>query len=140
MCKLPLFLASSALMTLGTLGACGSSSTSVDAPPPAIDAAPPTVDAAPPGVAMEVDCTTAPTAPVVVTQGFNFSPVNTPIAAGSVVKFTMPAEHNVASATVGLAVDFSATKCLKFPTAGIYMFHCVPHGFVGTITVTAVTD
>jgi plastocyanin len=132
------------------VAACGSSSsTNVDAaPPPAVDAAVPAVDAAPTidaaappaGVATEVPCANAPTAPTISTPGFAYTPATTNIAAGSVVKFTLSSDHDVASTTTGLRVDFGATKCLKFATAGTYTFHCTPHGFVGTITVTAVGD
>lgn len=147
MCKLSFVLSCSAWITLA---ACGSSSsTNVDAPPPpAIDAAAPAIDAAPvidaapppPGVATEVPCADAPTAPTISTPGFAYTPASTNIAAGSVVKFTLSDEHDVASTTTGLRVNFGATKCLKFATAGTYKFHCTPHGFTGTITVTAVGD
>lgn len=148
MCKLSFVLSCSAWIALA---ACGSSSsTNVDAaPPPAVDAAAPAVDAAraidaappidaaplPTGVATEVTCADFPSAPTVTTPGFAYTPNHTSIPVGGVVKFTMSDEHDVASSTMGLKVAFSATKCLKFATAGTYTFHCTPHGFIGTITV-----
>jgi|GEM_PF-2848526 len=132
MSKLSLLLSCSALITIA---ACSSSSESTP------DAKPATPDAAPAlGVAEAVDCTSAPTAPEVKTSGLSYSPVNTSIAAGSVVKFTMPADHNVVSTVTGLSVDFSSQKCFKFATAGTYSFKCGPHQFVGMVTVTSPSD
>jgi plastocyanin len=142
--KLSRFLSSSVLIAAG---ACTvSSGTPLDArpTPPAIDAPPidappidaPPVDSGPAGgVATEVDCITAATPAFVSTSGFMYNPMNTTINRGTVVKFTMPAEHDVASSVAGLVVPFNTIKCLTFGTPGTYTFHCTPHQFVGTIKV-----
>ncbi len=137
MSKLSLFLSCTALITMA---ACSSSpSTTPDAKvTPTIDAATPAIDAPTAALsATEVDCTTAPTAPVVANAGLSYSPGNTAVVAGGVVKFMLGATHDVASTISGLIVPLGGTKCLKFATAGVYNFHCTPHGFTGTITVTA---
>lgn len=135
MSKLSLLLSCSALITVAACSSSSSTTPDAKVTPPAIDAAPPTT-----GVAAEVECASAPTAPEVKTSGFAYSPVNTNVVAGSVVKFTMPADHNVVSAVTGLAVDFNASKCFKFATAGTYSFKCGPHQFVGMITVSSAAD
>jgi plastocyanin len=121
MSKLSLILSSGALFAVA---ACGSSSSST-----------PDANTPPAGVAAEVDCATAASAPVVANAGLSYSPANTPIAPGGVVKFTLGSTHDVASSVTGLVVPLGGTKCFKFETAGTYTFHCTPHGFVGTITV-----
>jgi plastocyanin len=90
-------------------------------------------DDVPGGVAVEADCAMA--TKTVVTAGNAYSPASTTIEPGEVVKFMMPASHDVASSTSGLTVTFGATKCLKFATAGTYTFNCTPHGFTGTVKV-----
>lgn len=119
MSKLSLLVSCSALITFA---ACSSSDSTG-------------ADAASAGVATEVDCATATSAPVIANAGLTYSPAATTITAGSVVKFTLGATHDVASNVSGLIVPLGGTKCLKFATAGTYTFHCTPHGFVGTITV-----
>ena len=101
-----------------------------------------TADAAAPTVMM-VTCPATPDA-VVTTSGFMFSPETTTISQGQIVKF-MPAidhdvvpGHNPADSTIadpGLNVSFGATTCLMFTHTGMYGFHCMPHGFNGTIVV-----
>jgi len=99
------------------------------------DAPPPTVQA--------VTCPATPAA-TVMTSGFMFSPMSTPITQGQIVQFVMPASHDVVPGHVpsdtsiadpGLMVNFSETKCLMFTQSGTYGFHCGPHSFNGTITV-----
>lgn len=101
-----------------------------------------TADAAPPTVMM-VTCPATPDA-VVTTSGFSFSPETTTIAKGKVVKFMPAIDHDVvpghvpADSTIadsGLMVSFGATTCLKFTETGMFGFHCMPHGFNGTIVV-----
>lgn len=82
-----------------------------------------------------VDCATASPALTVTTSGNSYSPSSGSIAAGGVVKWTMPAQHNVSSSTGGLAVDFGATACLQFSKAGEYDYLCTAHGFTGKIIV-----
>ncbi len=83
-------------------------------------------------------CPATPDA-TVMTSGFAYSPMATTINMGQVVKFVMPAEHNVVPNTTmsdpGLMVNFSETKCLRFTQTGTFGFHCAPHGFTGTVTV-----
>jgi len=74
---------------------------------------------------------------VMATTGM-YVPAATTIAVDGVVKFTMPATHNVVpnvGGDVNLKVNFNETKCLKFKAAGSYTFRCGPHNFMGTITV-----
>jgi plastocyanin len=121
MSKLSLILSCS--VALVSFGACSSDDSGDDD------------DDAPGGAVTEVDCSTAASAPVVANAGLSYSPASTTIAANGVVKFTLGATHDVASSTSGLSVGLGGTKCLKFPTAGTYQFHCTPHGFTGTIVV-----
>jgi len=128
-------------------GACTSSPIAPqDARPTALDARPldapaldaPPVDGGPAGgVATEIDCVTSATPPpsLVTASALKYNPVDTTIHRGGVVKFTMPADEDVASNVAGLVVPFSTTKCLTFGTPGTYTFHCTPHAFVGTIIV-----
>ena len=71
--------------------------------------------------------------------GNTYSPKDTTISVGQIVKFEMDSFHNVAPATgsddPGLTVGFGATACLKFTAAGTYNFKCTAHGFTGSITV-----
>ena len=71
---------------------------------------------------------------------FVFTPSNSPLPVGSIVKFTMHNDHNVAPSLTGptdpgLMVNFNETKCLMFTHTGTFGFRCVPHGFTGTITI-----
>jgi len=120
MSKLSLILSCTALLSFG---ACSSDDSGDDG------------DDTGDGVAMEVDCSTAASAPVIANAGMTYSPASTTIAANGVVKFTLGATHDVASSTTGLSVPLGGTKCLKFATAGTYTFHCTPHSFTGTIIV-----
>jgi plastocyanin len=121
------------LALLITLAACSSSSSSntPDAAKP-IDAPPPTV--------MEVTCPATPAASITaVDDTFAFMPSAVSINVGQVVKFTMPGTHNVVPnptmSDPGLNVKLGATTCLMFTHAGMFGFHCEPHGFPGTVTV-----
>lgn len=117
-----------------TLTACGGSSDTPDAARQ-IDAATASV--------MAVTCPAAPAASITAIDSdiTTFMPKAATISIGQVVKFTMPGTHNVVPNTTmsdpGLVVDFRETKCLMFTRAGTFGFHCVPHGFSGTVTVTA---
>jgi plastocyanin len=106
-----------------------------------IDAAP-MIDA-PPATVQAVTCPASPDA-TVMTSGFMYSPMMTNITQGQVVRFVMPADHNVvrghipADETIsdpGVSVNFSETKCLMFTQPGSFGFHCGPHQFNGTIVV-----
>lgn len=122
------------LALLIPLAACGGSgSTPADAAPPA-DAGPPTV--------IEVTCPA--TVPITVTADdnqiakFTFTPGNSPIPVGGIVKFMMGLQHDVVpdmGGDPGLMVDFMQTKCLQFTKAGTFGFHCMVHTFRGSITV-----
>ncbi len=83
-----------------------------------------------------VDCATVTPTVTVMTAGLAYDPTPTQIAVGGIVRFVMPPQHNVSSATSGLAVNFGATQCLAFPIAGTYSFACSRHGFMGTVTVS----
>jgi plastocyanin len=95
------------------------------------------------GAATVMTVTCPATVPLTVTTtsaSFVFTPTSTTIPVDSIVKFMMPADHNVAPYTTkptdsGLAVDFGGTKCLKFTKAGMFSFLCTAHGFNATITV-----
>jgi len=97
--------------------ACGSS-----------DSTPVAIDAAAPATVQAVDCAT-------ISPAMAYAPQMATISVGGVVKWTMPTSHNVESTTAGLAVDYGATKCLKFTVAGQYAYKCTAHGFTGTLTV-----
>jgi plastocyanin len=73
----------------------------------------------------------------VVTVGNSFSPMTMTVPINGVVRWTLPAQHNVASTMMdsGLAVDFGQTMCLKFTQAGTFDYQCTRHGFMGTVTV-----
>ena len=73
----------------------------------------------------------------VVTVGNSFSPMTMTVPVNGVVRWTLPAQHNVASTMMdpGLAVDFGKTMCLKFTQAGTFDYQCTRHGFMGTVTV-----
>jgi plastocyanin len=99
------------------------------------------MDAPGPSV-VAVSCTggIAPVATIMTADGtFAYSPNAVTIMQGQVVEFMMSGTHNVvpntSSSDPGLMVDFGATKCLQFTKTGTFGFHCMPHGFMGTVTV-----
>jgi plastocyanin len=94
----------------------------------------PTVDATAATV-QTVDCTTVTPAMSITTSGLAYSPAAATIAVNGVIKWTLPSTHNVESTTAGFAVDYGATKCLKFTAAGQYTYKCTAHGFTGSVTV-----
>ncbi len=107
---------------LGIVAACGGD----DGGPPAIDATP--------LLAAEVACTGV-LSPVITTAGFAFSPVTTTVTVGTVVKFTVPLEHNAMSDDGLFSADFNGDTCVRFDAPGTYRFFCVPHVFRGTVLV-----
>jgi len=90
---------------------------------------------APPLMATEVSCTGV-NAPVITTTGFAYSPANTTVALNTVVKFTMPLEHNALSNDGLFNADFNGDTCVRFESAGSFRFHCTVHAFIGTVVVT----
>jgi len=96
---------------------------------------PATPDAAANATVRAVDCATVTPAASITTTGNAYTPNQSTIAVGGVLKWTLPAQHDVASTTAGLVVDFGATKCLQFTAAGTFAYHCSAHGFTGSITV-----
>jgi plastocyanin len=101
-----------------------------------IDAA---IDAPPPAATViAVTCPATPAKTITATDGM-YSPSSVTITVGQVVRFSMPSSHNVAPNSTmsdpGLSVDFSETKCLMFTLKGTFGFHCIPHGFTGTVIV-----
>jgi plastocyanin len=117
------------------LAACGGSGSGTPDASSTGDAGPPSVRTVtcPPGVV-----------PTITTMGSaeagKYTPMSVTISAGGIVKFTMPAEHNVApnvlkSTDPGLKVDFGATACLEFDKAGTFNFFCSAHMFPGFVTV-----
>lgn len=126
-----------ALVFLAVAACGGDDDSNVSAP----DAAP-AIDA-PAATVQSVTCPAAPDA-TVMTSGSSYSPMMTTISQGQVVKFVMPADHNVvrghtpadsAISDPGVSVGFSETKCLMFTQPGTYGFHCGPHMFNGTVIV-----
>jgi plastocyanin len=117
---------------LVVLAACGGSD-----PAPAPDAPP-----SGPAV-VEVTPCTGETATITANPADTttmYDPPNTTITAGQIVKFVMPAAHNVTPhpsmpSDPGLRVNFGQTKCLRFTEPGTFTFFCTPHGFRGTVTV-----
>lgn len=89
---------------------------------------------APPLMASEVSCTGV-NAPVILTQGFAYSPASTTVALNTVVKFTMPLDHNALSNDALFTADFNTDTCVRFESLGTFRFHCVPHAFIGTVVV-----
>jgi plastocyanin len=89
------------------------------------------------GAVRTVDCANAPAAPIVRTANDKFDPRNTSIAVGQVVKFVTNNGHNAVGDTAPFTIPFDTTACLQFSMPGNYAFHCVPHGFTGTIVVAA---
>ena len=92
---------------------------------------------------MAVNCAGITPAAMVMTNDANFSfmPAATTITVGQVVKFTTSLSHDVvpnpaaAKTDPGIMVGFNSTVCLKFTATGTFGFMCMPHGFVGTVTV-----
>lgn len=86
-----------------------------------------------------VNCTTSVTKVITATSpptASAYVPVSTTVAAGTIVKFMMNADHDVVSFTSGLfKVNYQETVCVKFNTPGTYMFRCIPHSIVGSVTV-----
>ena len=143
------------LLLLAVLASCGSDDSPTDASvtkdaaktadaKATVDGAT-TPDAAPAATVQTVDCATVTPAGTVTTIGgsgigASYSPMATTITANGVVKFVMPATHNVIPDTstttdTGLHVDFNATTCLKFTATGTFGFKCQPHNFKGSVTV-----
>jgi plastocyanin len=112
-----------AITAFALAAACGSdSATKKDAP------AGSTVQA--------VTCPGTPDATITVaTSGAAYMPTSAAIAPNGIVRFVLPAAHDVTSTTPGLDVRFGQTACLQFADAGTYSFHCSVHGFQGTVTV-----
>jgi plastocyanin len=91
-----------------------------------------------PGAAtvQQVTCPGTPAAQITVAaSGAAYMPTSASITQGQVVRFVMPAAHDVTSTTPGLDVRFGATNCLMFTAPGTFNFHCSVHGFMGTVTV-----
>jgi len=87
-----------------------------------------------------VTCPATPAATVTTSDvSFVYTPADTVITQGQVVKFTMSGTHNVAPtpgmSDPGLAVGFGEEKCLMFTQTGTFKFFCTPHGFGGMVTV-----
>lgn len=82
-----------------------------------------------------VDCAAAAPAMTVTTVGNSYQPSGVRIPAGGVVRWMLPAQHDVASSTPGLRVDFGGNVCLQFMVAGQYSYQCSAHGFTGNVTV-----
>jgi plastocyanin len=85
-------------------------------------------------MATEVSCTGVQS-PVITTAGSAYSPASTTVAPNTVVKFTMPGDHNAISNDSLFTADFNGDTCIRFETVGSYRFHCGPHGFLGTVVV-----
>ncbi len=121
-------------MAVLVLAACGGD------PDPATPDAASTADASTNKV-QAVTCPTTADATVTTSATIDaYDPMSTTVPVNAVVKFVMPAAHNVVPNTQttsdpGLSVNFGETKCLKFTAAGSYGFYCAPHGFTGTIVV-----
>jgi plastocyanin len=119
---------------LAVLVACGSSE---DPPPGEIDA--------PVGGSTIMEVTPCVGEAATVTadpsdQATMYMPPATTITMGQIVKFELPAAHNVAPhptmpSDENLRVNFGQTKCLRFTAAGSFAFQCTSHSFRGTVTV-----
>ena len=115
------------------LAACGGSSE----PPP------PEPDAPPSSALMEVTPCAGEAATVTANpsdQATMYTPPMTTITMGQIVKFEMPAAHNVTPhptmpSDPNLRVNFGQTKCFRFVQTGSFNFFCTPHSFRGTVTV-----
>ena len=135
------------------LAACGSDSSSpqkMDAPrmqdgkpvdgKTFLDAA---IDAPPdaPTNVVTVACPTTPKVTITTTNTVPsaYSPATATILQGDIVKFVMPAIHDVSpdatGSDPGIHVPFGATMCKQFMTKGTFGFHCSLHLFKGSITV-----
>ncbi|HET7790990.1 MAG TPA: plastocyanin/azurin family copper-binding protein [Gemmatimonadales bacterium] len=97
-----------------------------------------------------------PTANVSI-QDFSFSPETVTVTPGTTVLWTNngPSAHNVTSDSSDSVVFHSATISApsggggygygtgpgsyshRFPTAGVFPYHCTIHGFAGVVVVTA---
>lgn len=89
----------------------------------------------PPLMASEVSCAGV-NAPVIMTTGFAYNPASTTVTLDTVVKFTMPIDHNAISNDGLFTADFSSDTCVRFESVGTFRFHCGPHAFIGTVVVT----
>jgi plastocyanin len=123
------------LSLLITLAACSDSGSTPDAAV-SIDA--------PSAAVVTATCPSGTVPTISATDGndTSFTPSSVTISIGQIVKFTMPSTHNVvpnplANTDAGLKVNFNETKCLMFRKAGTFGFQCMPHGFAGTVVVTA---
>lgn len=141
------------LIPLLALAACSSTSSTNPNPNPDASNTPvdastdgrPPIDAAPdapppPATVVAVTCPATPARSITATNNQDvYVPDSVTITVNQVVRFTMPSDHNVTPDTTmsdpGLAVNYSETKCLMFTRTGTFGFHCVPHGFTGTVIV-----
>ena len=121
-------------VVLALLAACGGSE---DPPVGEVDA--------PPGGSSIMEVTPCAGEAATVTadpsdQATMYMPPATTITMGQIVKFELPAAHNVAPhptmpSDPNLRVNFGQTKCFRFTMPGTFNFICTPHGFRGTVTV-----
>jgi len=118
------------LSVLFLIGGCGG-----DDDGAADDDGAPTPDAAESNPVAVVDCATATIAETIVTDGLAYSPNAVTISAGEVVEIHPGATHDALSNDGYFHVGLGEDVCLRFDEVGSYVFHCVPHGFTGTITV-----
>lgn len=93
-----------------------------------------------PATAVETACGSEIATVMAPAGSLAYMPAATTITQGQVVKFEMPAIHDVnphptLPTDSGLRVPFSSTKCFRFTAAGTFNFFCRPHGFAGSITV-----
>lgn len=88
-----------------------------------------------PLMASEVSCTGV-NAPVIMTSGFAYSPSMSTVTLNTVVKFTMPLDHNAISNDGLFTADFNGDTCVRFESVGTFRFHCGPHAFIGSVVVT----
>jgi len=95
--------------------------------------APPGIDGSP-LMASVVSCAGV-NAPVIMTSGFAYSPTSTTVSLNTVVKFTMPIDHNALSNDGLFTAGFNADTCVRFESLGTFRFHCVPHAFIGSVVV-----
>lgn len=92
-------------------------------------------DAASNAAVRVVDCATASPATTVTTPGNRYDPPEVTIPVNGVVRWMLPAQHDVSSTIPGLHVDFGGTVCLQFAEARQYDYRCSAHNFLGKITV-----
>jgi plastocyanin len=96
-------------------------------------------------VVQEVDCSTITPDKSVAISGFSFNPASVTISANNVVKWTNNdgTTHTVTGGTPGtpdnkfdVTLNASATKCLRFTSAGSYAYYCNIHRtMTGAVTV-----